>query len=73
MQPSPERRQLRARIAGTLRHNPTADVSDTRRELKFVGASEYIRSLVDTAPPLSSEQRYKLATLLMPASVQEAA
>ena len=39
---------------------------DARRELKNTKATEYIRRLVDEAPPLTADQRAKLAELLAP-------
>lgn len=64
----------RARLAGLTKHRPDdATTLDTaRRDLKAATAEQYIRRLVDTAPPLTSEQRTRLASLLVPADVDQA-
>lgn len=65
---SPERRRLRARIARASRGDQasTENPAELRRELKAVNAAEYIRRLVDTAPPLTDEERRRLAAILTP-------
>ena len=63
---TPRQSNLRAQIAATNRHHPEADVSELVTELRTVTAAEYIRKLVDSAPPLSEDQRARLATLLAP-------
>ena len=64
MKISPAQSKLRARIAATKRHHPDADTSELTAELRTATAAEYIRRLVDAAPPLSEEQRARLAALL---------
>lgn len=54
----------RARIANAKRRNPNADTTDLERELKAARAEEYIRALVETFPPLTGEQKARLAALL---------
>lgn len=56
----------RARHNALRRYRPVDDpaVLDARRDLKAARAEEYIRRLVDDAPPLSAEQRDRLALLL---------
>jgi hypothetical protein len=54
----------RGRLAATVRHNPDADVSEIRRDLRAARLEDAIRKAVDAAPPLSPEQRAKLAGLL---------
>jgi hypothetical protein len=54
----------RSKIAATKRANPSADVTELRRQLKAERLAEHIRSVVDTAPPLTEEQRARIAALL---------
>lgn len=54
----------RARLAATVRHRPESDHSELRRDLRAARLEDYIRRTVDAAPPLTDEQRDKLATLL---------
>jgi len=61
---SPERLRLRAQIGAATRHHPDADTTDLRRELAAVKIADYIRSIVAEAPPLTQEQRDRLALLL---------
>jgi hypothetical protein len=42
---------------------------DGERAVKAVRAEDYIRRLVDSAPPLTAEQRDRLATILKPSRV----
>ena len=44
-------------------HGPVAD-DDTRRDRAAERLSDYIKATVATAPPLTVEQRARLATLL---------
>jgi hypothetical protein len=60
---SPEDRRRRARGAALTRHHP--DQVEPRRELKADAAERYIRELVDTFPPLTPEQKSRLAVLLL--------
>lgn len=57
----------RSRLANTLRQNPSADVTELRRDLKAARLEDYIKRTVDAAPPLTVEQRERLAHLLTPA------
>lgn len=70
---SPEQARHRATLAAIARHHPDADLTELRTELRTATAAEYIRKLVDEAPPLSEEQRARLAALLRPTQVGEAA
>ena len=54
----------RAKIAHAKRANPDADVTDLRQQLKAERLELYIKNTVDAAPPLTSEQRDRLALLL---------
>lgn len=62
--PLSSRRTLRAQIAATSRHHPEADLTDLRRQHAAAKLADYIRKTVDTAPPLTLEQRDRLALLL---------
>ncbi|MEU8312908.1 hypothetical protein [Micromonospora sp. NPDC049033] len=61
---SEPQRVLRARLAATTRHHPDADVTELRTELRAATAERYIRRLVRQAPPLTPEQRARLAGIL---------
>lgn len=50
-----------------------AATENARRESRFRFAEARIRKIVDAAPPLTSEQRAKLAALLLPADEQATA
>lgn len=63
---SPERRRLRARIAGNSHSDSTTDTTGLRAEYKAMSAEEYIKTLVDSAPPLTDDQRRRLAAILTP-------
>lgn len=56
----------RARVASLSRSRTTddPDLVTARRDLRAARAEDYIRKLVDAAPPLSEEQRDRLAVLL---------
>ena len=62
----PEGRQRRARLAANTRHHPDRPelAAEDRRTLKADAAERYVRELVDTFPPLTAEQRARLASLL---------
>lgn len=63
---TPEQRRICGKLAARERHYPedreTADA--LRRDLRASRAEDYVRELVDAAPPLSPEQRARLAALL---------
>jgi hypothetical protein len=56
----------RARVASLTRSRAAddPDLVSARRNLKAERLAEHIRNTVDSAPPLSREQRQKLAALL---------
>lgn len=54
----------RARIAGRLKADPTADVTELRRQLREERLTEHIQRVVAQVPPLTPEQRERLALLL---------
>jgi hypothetical protein len=60
---TPEHRRRRARAAALSRHHPE-QATDDRRQLKADAAERYVRELVDQWPPLSDEQRARIAALL---------
>ena len=64
---SPESRSARARIAnyaGRGRPETDPDLTEARREFKASTLADHIRATVDEAPPLTPEQRDRLALLL---------
>lgn len=56
--------QTRSQIARTKKADPTADVTELRRQLKAERLEDYIKRTVDAAPPLTDTQRARLAALL---------
>jgi hypothetical protein len=62
---SPAARTLSARVAAIARHHPDRDLADLQRDLRAARLEEYVRELVDSAPPLTAEQRDRLAVLLL--------
>lgn len=56
--------KTRSELALTLKRDPSADVTELRRQLKAERLADYIRRTVDAAPELSAEQRDRLALLL---------
>lgn len=56
--------QARARLAAKTRHNPDGDHTEARRDLAAANLEAYVRRVVATAPPLTNEQRERLAVLL---------
>lgn len=58
-----ERRTLQGRLANARRWN-TPNADELARELAAVRIAAYVREVVDRAPPLTREQRDKIALLL---------
>lgn len=56
----------RARVAALSRSRTPEDpdLLDARRGLRYERAADYISELVSSAPPLTDEQRNRLASLL---------
>lgn len=56
----------RGRVAALTRSRPAndPDLLDARRSLRAASLEDYIRRAVDSAPPLTPEQRDRLALLL---------
>lgn len=68
---SPERRYWRSRIANLSKpevHASPGQLEEAQRQYKAASMEQYIRELVDSAPPLSAEQRARLAGILAPAA-----
>jgi hypothetical protein len=68
----PHRRHAIARAAAARRHRlPSAD--DLRAQVIGDTLEAHIRTVIDGAPPLTSEQRARLADLLRPADTTRVA
>jgi hypothetical protein len=63
---TPEGRRRRARAAALRCHYPDRPelAADDQRTLKAARAERFVRELVDTFPPLTADQRGRLALLL---------
>ncbi|TSD95048.1 hypothetical protein FOS14_18820 [Skermania sp. ID1734] len=63
---SPAVRHERARVAALTRDRKPDDpeLLEARRNLRAETLAEYVRRVVDAAPPLTPEQRDKIAGLL---------
>jgi len=66
-----QRRIVRSRLANATARavrdpQAAAEVEDLRREYRYLSAEDYIKRVVDEAPPLSPYQRDALALLLRP-------
>ncbi|WP_131812477.1 hypothetical protein [Mycolicibacterium fortuitum] len=53
-------------IARATMHNNPADELQARRDLAEAKIAQYVERVLATAPPLSDEQRTRLAELLRP-------
>jgi hypothetical protein len=69
--PSPKVAHLRAQVGAHQRHHGRTDqrTVDAVRELREAKLAEHIKKVVDQAPPLTGEQRTRLAALLRPAEL----
>lgn len=56
----------RARVAALSRSREAddPDLVEARRDLRCARAEDYIKALVDSAPPLTDEQKHRLSVLL---------
>jgi hypothetical protein len=64
---TPDIASARGRVASLGRFAPgTPDYDDARRELRTRTLAKHIKKVVDAAPPLTQEQRDRLAELLRP-------
>ena len=59
-------RTEKARLAANVRHHPNKDHTENRRDLAAAKLDAYIEKILAAAPPLTDEQRTKLAELLRP-------
>jgi hypothetical protein len=70
----PAWRSRRARLAANARHHPDQPdlTADERRFFKAAAAERYVKELVDGFPPLTEQQRARLAALLHPGGGDDA-
>jgi hypothetical protein len=63
---SPAGRKLKAKRAGLTRHRGPdhADTVEAARDYRAEVLAEHVRKVVDAAPPLTAEQRDRIAALL---------
>lgn len=54
----------RSKIAHAKKKNPSADVTELVRQMRAEKLEDYITRAVDAAPPLTAEQRQRLAGIL---------
>ena len=54
----------RAKLAAKRRYHPEASCDAELAALRAARAEDYIKRLVETAPPLTADQRERLAVLL---------
>lgn len=59
-------RQHRARLAASVRFGNAEDEARARADLKAWMATDYIKNLVDSWPPMPEEKRRELALILAP-------
>lgn len=64
--------KTRSELALAMKRDPLADTTELRRRLKADRLEDYIKRTVDAAPPLSPEQRDRLALLLRPSGGEAA-
>lgn len=65
---------LRGRVASLSRSRPATDpdLIDARRDLAAAKLDAYIKKVVAEAPPLTDEQRDRIAALLRPTKARDA-
>ena len=63
---SAERRQLRSRKGVAVRLGRTHEAERLDTEIRTARLADYVRATVDASPPLTSEQRDRIAALLRP-------
>jgi hypothetical protein len=63
--PGTKAAKVRSYLANKAKSQPGADLTAEREALRVAKAEDYIQRLVDQAPPLSSEKRMRLASLLL--------
>ena len=64
---STQTRIARAKLAAAARHYPNQDHADLHRELAAAKLEDHVRKVVESWPPLTKDQRDRLAILLQPA------
>lgn len=57
--------KTRSQIAHAKKADPQADVTELRRQLKAERLEDHIKRTIEAAPPLTAEQRDRLAVLLL--------
>lgn len=60
-------RTIQARLAAESRYRPHSDLTGLRRDHAAAKLEEYVSRVVAAAPPLTDEQRHRIARLLTPA------
>lgn len=73
MTASTQSERARAKWASMTPEERAARVAPAVRAKRYAGAERYIQRLVDAAPPLTDEQRTRLAAILAPARNREPA
>jgi len=65
---SDSRSTIRAHLAAKVRHHPddTESITALRRDLAAQRLEDYIKATVAAAPPLTADQKTRLALLLRP-------
>lgn len=65
---------LRGRVASLSRSRPATDpdLINARRDLAAAKLDAYIKKVVSEAPPLTDEQRDRIAALLRPTKARDA-
>ncbi|NHA01885.1 hypothetical protein G5V59_25645 [Nocardioides sp. W3-2-3] len=62
---SPVSRRLRSRVASLTKYDPNhPDLPDARRDLRAERLADHVRSTLSQLPPLTDEQRDRVASLL---------
>lgn len=56
----------RSKIAHAKRRDPDADVTELQRQLRAQRLEEHVARVINEAPPLTDEQRHRVAQLLAP-------
>lgn len=63
----------RSQLAVACRLGTPEDVDEARRDFTAAKLADYIKRTVDQAPPLTDEQRERIAALLRPTAIGGAA
>jgi hypothetical protein len=66
----PERHKLAGKLASSTRHHgpESPQARHYKRDLAAVQIEDFVRKVVDSAPPLTAEQQTRIAALLTPGS-----